>query len=347
MNMTRTTNESTYTTSDRVNTLLSMLTYRRPGGSKTERKFITKYLSPLSMQIDGMGNFYKRIGDAPIMWSCHTDTVHRNGGRQPITVGGDIVTLNPKDKQSNCLGADDTAGIWLMREMILAKRPGLYVFHRDEECGGVGSNHIADKTPELVSGIKFAVALDRRGTNSVITHQGSGRCCSDTFAASLALELGNGYKPDDTGVFTDTANYTDLIGECTNLSVGYFDEHSKNERLDLRHVLTLRETLLALDYTKLAAERTPGEYDPDDCWYGRYDNAPYSHEQDYDGAWFHDKDNDNDDARPRRGETMTQLVAEYPDAIADLLEEYGFDWGALAQEIHFRTGGRMPRRRLT
>jgi hypothetical protein len=168
--------------------LLEMLSYRRPGGSKTERKFIRRYLAPLSMQIDQYGNHIKRIGDAPILWSCHTDTVHKFGGRQHTKIQSNIVSAN--DAQSNCLGADCTAGVWLMTEMIRANIPGLYVFHREEESGGMGSNWLLKNTPELLEGIKYAIAFDRRGNKSVITHQFGGRCCSDAFAASLANAIG-------------------------------------------------------------------------------------------------------------------------------------------------------------
>lgn len=246
-----------------VTGLMDMLTYKRPAGSKTERRFIREFIHPLGVDTDAMGNLYKRIGRAPVVWSCHTDTVHRDGGTQAISVAAGRVVL-AKTSQSNCLGADDTAGVWLLTEMIKANRPGLYIFHRAEEIGGVGSSHIASKTPNLLTGMDCAIALDRRGTTDIITHQAGGRCCSDAFAGALARALGTGYAPDSGGLFTDTANYTGLIGECTNVSVGYYSEHSAREALDIEHVLKLRQALLAIDTESLPIERTPGEPDPDD-----------------------------------------------------------------------------------
>ena len=46
-----------------------------------------------------------------------------------------------------------------MREMILAGIPGLYVFHRNEESGGAGSDWIARETPWELHGIKAAIAF--------------------------------------------------------------------------------------------------------------------------------------------------------------------------------------------
>src|SRR5205085_807202 len=95
--------------------------------------------------------------------------------------------------------------------------------------GGKGSGFIADKNKKALDGIKFAIAFDRRGTKSIITFQRSKRCCSDDFAKSLAEQFDLGHTCDTTGSFTDTASYTDLVGECTNISVGYEGAHSQGE----------------------------------------------------------------------------------------------------------------------
>jgi len=66
----------------------------------------------------------------------------------------------------------------------------------------VGSKFIAKRTPALLTGIDYAIALDRKGSRDVITHQ-FGRCCSDAFAKSLAqgaeLLMAWAYKPDSSG----------------------------------------------------------------------------------------------------------------------------------------------------
>lgn len=238
--------------------LLTMLTYRRPERSRSEGKFIRRFLIPLKLLVDQYGNYYKRIGTDPILWSCHTDTVHDEKGMLAVGFDGDEVGISDKDK-SNCLGADDTAGIWLMVQMIKANKPGLYIFHRDEEHGRKGSQFISKSMTKQLKGIKFAVALDRKGQDSVITHQMGQRCCSTDFAKSMIDGLGLGFKEDDTGSYTDTASYVDLIPECTNLSVGYTGAHTRFERLNLAFIFRLRKALLALDVTKLVEKRKPGE----------------------------------------------------------------------------------------
>lgn len=238
--------------------LLTMLTYRRPERSRSERKFIKKFLIPLDLQVDSYGNYYKRIGSDPILWSCHTDTVHNRKGMLEVGFAGVEVGISSKDS-SNCLGADDTAGIWLMVQMIKANKPGLYIFHRDEEGGRKGSAYIAKTMQKQLKDIKFAIALDRKGQDSVITHQMGQRCCSTEFAQSMIDGLGMDYKEDPTGSYTDTASYVDLIPECTNLSVGYTGAHTRFERLNLDFIFKLRKALLALDVRLLIEKRKPGE----------------------------------------------------------------------------------------
>jgi hypothetical protein len=243
--------------------LVDMLRTCRPHGSAAEQAFTARFLQPLGAEADGFGNLWLRIGDAPILWSSHVDTCHRRGGEQSIVVTQGLARLDPSTP-SNCLGADCTAGVWLMTEMIRAGIAGLYAFHRGEERGGLGSRHVAQLEPHRLDGILAAIAFDRRGASSIITHQGRLRTCSDAFALSLADAIGLDHAPDPTGIFTDTANYAGLVCECTNVSVGYEDEHTPHETLDLTYLLRLRDALVAIDTRQLAFAREPGEPDPGD-----------------------------------------------------------------------------------
>jgi hypothetical protein len=249
--------------------LFEMLTYGRPSGTPCEHAFIDRFIAPLpGVERDRYSNWHVTIGDSPILWSCHTDTVHHRSERQtwhydPIT---SLVGLSRKSKRRGaCLGADDTAGVALCHQMILAGVPGHYVFHHAEEIGGLGSSDIADLEPDLVSSSLFAIALDRAGYEDVITRQAGGRCASDAFALSLAAQLGGEYAPCPRGTFTDTANYTGIIPECTNLSVGYAHAHSKHETLDVDFVSHLFLALCQIDADALVCERDPSEREMN-CW---------------------------------------------------------------------------------
>ncbi len=189
-----------------------------------------------------------------------------------------------------------------MTEMIEAGVPGLYAFHRGEERGGLGSRYVAAQEPERLAGIRAAIAFDRRGTSSIITHQSGERCCSEDFAASLSRAIGLHHQADPTGTFTDTANYTDLIGECTNISVGYDAEHTPSETLDLDYLLCLRRAILNIDVGVLVYARNPGEVE-------LAAELDFAYEQ--------------DEVAYRRVASLTELVRNHPAAVADFLEMGG------------------------
>lgn len=247
--------------------LLEMLGYRRPHGSESEAAFIARFIDSVpGMTQDAFGNRLLRLGHSTTLFSCHTDTVHRSPGPQKLVYDSGLDIVYKDDDEP--LGADDAAGIWVLLQLIEARVPGLYVFHRGEECGGLGSHFIASQTPELLTDIQRAVAFDRRGRHDIITHQASGRCCSDAFALALADELRMGHKPSSLGIFTDTANYTGLIPECTNVSVGYEHEHTASEMLDLTYLEQLAESCIAVDWEGLVTQRdmtTTYHFEPD--WY--------------------------------------------------------------------------------
>jgi hypothetical protein len=255
-------------------TLLDMLSYRRPMGSATEKAFIARYIQPLGAVQDDYQNYHVWIPNADgtpsrVLWSCHTDTVHKAEGRQTVrydAVTG-VIDLSKRAKRtgSNCLGADDTAGVFVLTELVKAGIPGHYVFHYGEERGGHGSGDLARMEPELLEPAEIAIALDRRGHGDIVTFQYGSRCASEAFATSLGAAL---LAVDDGlpylsahGIYTDTAEYTGIVAECTNLSIGYFHEHTIRECLDSVHVFQLLAALKRLDTGALIVSREPGEDD--------------------------------------------------------------------------------------
>lgn len=256
--------------------LAELLSYCRPHGSATEQEFVARYLLNLPGAItDTHGNIHVRIGAPDILWSCHTDTVHRAGGRQHVRRANGQITL-AAHSSSACLGGDDTVGVYVCLALIAAGREGHYIFHRGEECGGIGSHALAQHTPDLIHDSKFAIALDRAGTNDIVTSQCGQPCCSDAFAHSLSAALMPTFKLDGcyrptTGLYTDTHEYRLLIPECTNISVGYHRAHTPDESIDLRHVHRLIQALCDLDASTLVCCRQPQDTptQPTSAWLSR------------------------------------------------------------------------------
>jgi hypothetical protein len=197
------------------------------------------------------------------LFVAHVDTVHRKTGANKIRKTDSVWYAD-----GAALGADDGVGCALLMHLLHAGVPGYYVFTQAEEVGGIGAKHLARHYPQLLAEFDRAIAFDRRGTDSVISHQGWGRCCSDVFAAAMAAELNSThdelmYSPDDTGVYTDTAEFVDIIPECTNISCGYDHEHSDREELDIVHFDRLSAAVLNIDWDALPTERDPKFVEPD------------------------------------------------------------------------------------
>lgn len=336
-------------------TLRDMLTYQRPHGSVTERQFIARYIVPTGAAEDEYGNWVLSIAlpdgsPSRVLWSCHTDTVHRMPGRQRVRVTKPGVIKLARRERSNCLGADDTVGVYLAIEMIRAKVPGVYVFHYGEEVGCIGSGALAQHRPAFFEPIDYAIAFDRKGYTEVITHQCGRRTASDAFAKSMAKQLnqfGLKYQASDDGVFTDTENYADFLPECTNLSVGYFSQHSQGELVDSVHVWRLTRALCAVNESMLVSKRKPGPVIPyhkpgmlreqwrqgemlDGLW--KYADSDYAAEQHK--SVIRDDSRDDDGLLPRSTSwTRADLDDEYDRLLArekaevnqELRDRFGYD----------------------
>lgn len=250
--------------------LTHILGYTRQSNSEGLRLFdawLKSYIEGLGhkFEADGYGNLWV-VTDAAAstLFTCHTDTVHYGvpAATQDLKLENGILSL-ATPASGYVLGADDGAGVWLLLKMIDAGVRGTFVFYSDEEVGGLGSEWSAQNEPERYKGFKRAVAFDRKDVCSVITHQFGGRCCSEAFANALCTALAMGHAPDSTGSFTDTANLTHLVSECTNVSIGYWNAHTSSEYLDTVYLQRLLQALVQTDWETLPVER-----DPASCDYG-------------------------------------------------------------------------------
>ena len=109
--------------------------------------------------------------------------------------------------------------------------------------------------------IKRCISFDRRNYFSVITSQLGRNCCSTQFADALCSELNsNGLQVslDPTGIYTDSASLMDDIPECTNISVGYFNEHTEDECQNINFLEKLAKAVLKVKWETLPTSRKVG-----------------------------------------------------------------------------------------
>lgn len=293
--------------------LMEMLQYKRPEGTVTQSIFCEKYLEPIFGEPDNHGNYihiiYNDDGSDPnLCFTAHHDTVHRTEGHQKVIYDACLDVVYTEG--SNCLGADCTTGIWLILGMIEGNIPGVYVVHAAEEVGCKGSRALVKEYPDWLKHIDAVISFDRRGVDSIVTHQMGARTASTDFALSLASVLDiEGMKPDSTGVYTDSNEYTEVVSECTNISVGYYNQHTSEEYQDVEFAEYLLSSLVNADWSKLTFHRDITEID-----YDRF----YSTEP----------------------QTVAEVIYEYPDEVAEMLELWGYTADSLLEDIGYKNKNR-------
>ena len=248
-----------YNPKDVRSTFLSLVTKTYPMGHETE---VLEFLPDL--ELDKFGNYYKVIaGDDTTMFTSHLDTADRT--QLPTKL---LSKIEDGDEYiytdgTSILGADDKAGVAVMLYMMENKIPGIYYFFIGEERGGIGSRDLASEYSsfEFLKNVKKCVSFDRRKTGSVITSQYGRVCCSNEFATALCKEYnksGLNLSTDPTGVFTDSASFIDDISECTNVSVGYNNEHTFREIQNMTYLEKLAKASLKVNWSQLPAVRKVG-----------------------------------------------------------------------------------------
>jgi hypothetical protein len=239
-----------------------------------------------STEIDKHGNFVVKIpgpGER-ILWTAHCDTADHEPRLVNMKWDGDMLKTDGK----SILGADDKVGCAIMAMMIRAGCPGTYAFFQGEEVGCIGSGEFAKDTGILE--YDACISLDRKGYGSIITHQRGSRCCSDMWATQLAKAIWQesseviDLKCDPTGLFTDSAEFTDMVPECTNLSVGYFAQHTHAEMTNVAFAYLLCCSLIRVAGKNMVPSPVRdvihGADDDDDNW-RRYVRNYRSHRWDY------------------------------------------------------------------
>jgi len=217
-----------YNPKDVFYTFCSLTQETYPHGTEAE---VLKWINH-DLKEDEYGNYFLKIGESNTMFTSHFDSFTKNHQKTNLVKYIENNNLFVSTDGTSILGADDKAGVTIMLYMIEHNVPGLYYFFVGEEIGGIGSSDLAINGHQNINEIQRCISFDRRGYNSIITHQMFESCCSDKFADSLCLafkQQGLKYKKDDTGIFTDSANFMGVIKECTNISVGYFNEHTTHE----------------------------------------------------------------------------------------------------------------------
>ena len=248
-----------------MRTLHRALSVKRGSGGVGEAAFVAWLAKELPITcIDEAGNLHIDTRESPwhrTLLTAHTDTVHHQEGANRIRLD---TTTEPGQvfwrADGDALGSDDGAGVALIVHLIHSGFKGYAILFRGEECGGIGSKHMAHHMAPLLKEFDRAVAFDRAGYYDVITHQAGGQCASGEFAQALSDQFNTAdpdffFTPCSGGVYTDTAEFIGLIPECTNISVGYFSQHGDRENTNVTFLMQLAAAVLLVQWDTLPTVR--------------------------------------------------------------------------------------------
>jgi len=182
------------------NTFLKLTSKTYPYGYEDElvTEMKTEGIFPQNLEQDKHGNWFIKLGESKTIFASHLDTACKDQVVVNHKIDGNIIRTDGK----SILGADDKAGVTILLWMIKNEIPGLYYFFMGEEVGCIGSGLLSK---DISKDFNRIISFDRRGNNSVITHQSTIRTCSDEFAKELSKQLnksGLNYVTDSTGVPT-------------------------------------------------------------------------------------------------------------------------------------------------
>ena len=212
----------------------------------------------------------KNAGIQPAL-CVHTDTIN-NIHPEAIEKKGDVWRNADHTK---LLGADDRAGCYIVKELLTRNYTGYHYLIFDlEEVGGIGSSNYASINLAYVQSrsISCFIGLDRLGSMEMALYGAE----SEEFVEAITEE----HWKFTSGTFTDASNLAyDLNRCCVNLSVGYDNEHSRYEQLNLSYLtVTLNylfngvSGLLYGDYFK-PDPRYDCPHVEDEWWMGYYDGG--------------------------------------------------------------------------
>ncbi|MGG3915986.1 M20/M25/M40 family metallo-hydrolase [Rossellomorea vietnamensis] len=218
-----------------------------PGASGNEgkvRDYVVEKLIPLvdHLTIDRTGNIlaektYKTGHGPVILLNAHLDTVYDIEEDREIIKGGKFWSSS-----KGILGADDRAGVAVLLHIAESLHLSTnfngkvkFIFTVEEECGLVGANEV---DAYYLWNTDAAIVVDRRGTGDIVTSCGGYvPFCDQRYGAffeEVAISEGLNNWKATSGGSSDTWVWAMHGIQSANLSVGYFNEHSDKESLDVQ-----------------------------------------------------------------------------------------------------------------
>ena len=218
------------------------------------RKTMSAFLNKYYKRVISTKHYICAEGDIPIALVAHMDKV--------FDVPSEIFYDNVRNVMwsPTGMGADDRTGVFIIVQLIKEGLRPHIIFTTDEEKGCVGASILAgQKCP--FKDLRYIIQLDRRGTNDCVFYD----CDNKEFTEYVE---GFGFS-EAIGTFTDISNICPKWKVAgVNLSVGYKEEHTKQERL---YITPMFATLKKVKKMLTQSEIPSFEYIESKWYYGGYE----------------------------------------------------------------------------
>lgn len=206
------------------NLLLSL--FKIPAKTQHEENisyFIQGFLNEngVHFNVDDTGNIYNISKPKIPLLSAHMDTMQDD---VDASLTKFIKIRNQWLNGYGVIGGDDKCGLYIILELLRSGEEINFILSTGEESGGTGIRNFVKK--QDFSKLPYALVLDRRGADDII-------CSVNEYGTkefeNQLLAIGKVFDfSANTGTFSD-ADFISYQVSCANLSVGYYNPHSKNE----------------------------------------------------------------------------------------------------------------------
>ena len=277
--------------------------------------YLTNQLSEIYSEEDRIIDedflFFK--GDSPVCLVSHLDTVHKELPDNILVEEDSGLMWSPQG-----IGGDDRCGtfavLYILAEQLKNnKQKPTILFTTDEEIGCIGASVAARAIPqEMISHLKFLIEIDRRGKEDCVFYSTRNKEFED-YIQTFGFVKAYGSCSD----ISRLSPAWDIAS--TNVSSGYFSEHSKSEYINVNYLMnTINRVINILnDDRVLNGDRFLYQPDPEPeitpstTKYGRTDYTNRSNRWSNYGGYYDDY---------WRGELTIEDEEEY------LEKYYGKNW---------------------
>lgn len=186
------------------------------------KKMLSHFLNKTYDNIIETKEYIIALGNIPIALVAHLDTVFDFGRKkEPLLL---------YDKEKNIMfspdgaGFDDKAGLYAIIQIVRSGLRPHIILTTDEEIGALGAVGVSKQKDLFKDKLNYIIELDRCGSHDCVFYD----CENKDFVKHIESF---GFKTA-IGTFSDISVIAPQLGvAAVNLSIGYYNEHSRAEYL--------------------------------------------------------------------------------------------------------------------